>query len=444
MKKFFTLVATALVAMNLSAEPVEVFTTEGELEVELGGAWSWVGKDLPDQPNFDASAYDYIWIEYDVEENALEDFNDAPSWDGGGEPAGKKAIRFGTNDDGTGGYSTWTEDYRYIDGEYGIQGIPIRKEGNVEFALDTDNQTETEHPQKAHPNAGDPLNKHCVLIFFQPTEGFNDVLVISHVYFGTEADFKAARKKAGYKSYVYPETKNVLEGLEMESYIRNQIGPDGAVAQDQPCNGGVEDGVATINVRSKEAALGDNPTFSQWYGSWSADDPSTETAENVATWDTQGFIKLPKKFNANDKISVSMDVKAEKAISGVSVGCHNIPGQYQSGFANAPALNIGTTWSTYTIPERLISEVGCDAANFGSIAFDLTIINDEVTTSTANVVQFKNVKVMISEAVEEGDGITTVYEMTKNGWVRYNLAGQKVDKSYKGVVIENGKKFVQK
>lgn len=26
----------------------------------------------------------------------------------------------------------------------------------------------------------------------------------------------------------------------------------------------------------------------------------------------------------------------------------------------------------------------------------------------------------------------------------YNLAGQKVNKSYKGVVIQNGKKFVQK
>ena len=31
----------------------------------------------------------------------------------------------------------------------------------------------------------------------------------------------------------------------------------------------------------------------------------------------------------------------------------------------------------------------------------------------------------------------------ENG-VRYNLAGQKVDKSYKGVVIMNGKKMIQK
>lgn len=26
----------------------------------------------------------------------------------------------------------------------------------------------------------------------------------------------------------------------------------------------------------------------------------------------------------------------------------------------------------------------------------------------------------------------------------FNLAGQKIDKSYKGIVIQNGKKFVQK
>ena len=45
---------------------------------------------------------------------------------------------------------------------------------------------------------------------------------------------------------------------------------------------------------------------------------------------------------------------------------------------------------------------------------------------------------------EPTTGIKEIPVKVVNNGVRYNLAGQKVDKSYKGVVIENGKKFVQK
>ncbi|HRL64403.1 MAG TPA: chitobiase, partial [Segatella copri] len=51
------------------------------------------------------------------------------------------------------------------------------------------------------------------------------------------------------------------------------------------------------------------------------------------------------------------------------------------------------------------------------------------------------------KAVEkfESTGITniTTDEAAKNAPV-YNLAGQKVTKAYKGVVIKNGKKMIQK
>ena len=45
--------------------------------------------------------------------------------------------------------------------------------------------------------------------------------------------------------------------------------------------------------------------------------------------------------------------------------------------------------------------------------------------------------------LEQGDGIKDVKALKVNG-ARYNLAGQKVDASYKGIVIQNGKKFIQK
>ena len=52
----------------------------------------------------------------------------------------------------------------------------------------------------------------------------------------------------------------------------------------------------------------------------------------------------------------------------------------------------------------------------------------------------KNVKVI---NMNGGSGIKNVKAEKSNG-AMYNLAGQKVDASYKGIVIQNGKKFIQK
>ena len=46
--------------------------------------------------------------------------------------------------------------------------------------------------------------------------------------------------------------------------------------------------------------------------------------------------------------------------------------------------------------------------------------------------------------VSEVDGITAVKAAQANDGVIYNLAGQKVSESYKGVVIQNGVKMVRK
>jgi len=44
----------------------------------------------------------------------------------------------------------------------------------------------------------------------------------------------------------------------------------------------------------------------------------------------------------------------------------------------------------------------------------------------------------------EGTGIKDVKAAKAQDGARYNLAGQKVDAAYKGIVIQNGKKFIQK
>ena len=52
-------------------------------------------------------------------------------------------------------------------------------------------------------------------------------------------------------------------------------------------------------------------------------------------------------------------------------------------------------------------------------------------------------KIEIWDLDMEPTGIKTLNNKAQNG-VRYNLAGQKVDANYKGAVIMNGKKFIQK
>ena len=44
----------------------------------------------------------------------------------------------------------------------------------------------------------------------------------------------------------------------------------------------------------------------------------------------------------------------------------------------------------------------------------------------------------------DASNISVITKVNKQNGVIYNLAGQKVGKDYKGIVIQNGRKFMQK
>lgn len=105
-------------------------------------------------------------------------------------------------------------------------------------------------------------------------------------------------------------------------------------------------------------------------------------------------------------------------------------------------LDDANDWTKVTIPTYM---TGNDWTFVESIV-DLSAYDGKkiqfafVYTSTAEYAatwEVKNVKVT-------GDVVTTIsnIEGTKQTGLRYNLSGQRVDNSYKGVVIEDGKKFV--
>ena len=79
------------------------------------------------------------------------------------------------------------------------------------------------------------------------------------------------------------------------------------------------------------------------------------------------------------------------------------------------------------------------SVSYPSSDYELTVDNDgSIVTITFN----EDTKA-VNATVEAASGITAVKAAQQNGAI-YNLAGQKVDAGYKGLVIMNGKKVIQK
>jgi hypothetical protein len=77
-----------------------------------------------------------------------------------------------------------------------------------------------------------------------------------------------------------------------------------------------------------------------------------------------------------------------------------------------------------------------------SLTTNLILIENKAYTDLIN---YSNV--VLSGAtftIDNPDAIATVEAKAETNAVRYNIAGQRVGKSYKGLVVEKGQKFLQK
>ena len=120
------------------------------------------------------------------------------------------------------------------------------------------------------------------------------------------------------------------------------------------------------------------------------------------------------------------------------------------GFVNAQGYFIGEDINGI--------EVGLDEDSFADGKIDFHVWNNPeagISFADGNTVKTRlciskagwyyiyNVTLMSQEAYE-ATGISTVKTANNGNGLIYNLAGQRVDNSYKGLVIKNGKKVVQK
>ncbi|WP_026475217.1 endo-1,4-beta-xylanase [Alkaliflexus imshenetskii] len=96
-------------------------------------------------------------------------------------------------------------------------------------------------------------------------------------------------------------------------------------------------------------------------------------AAPVNPWDTQFFVKAPRKFEEGDRIRFSMKYRAEKAASSESQA-HNEPGGYLHwSMVGSPAFT--TAWKEHTFT----GAINASQAGMNTIAFNLALLGEANT-----------------------------------------------------------------
>ena len=173
-------------------------------------------------------------------------------------------------------------------------------------------------------------------------------------------------------------------------------------------------------------------------------------------WDNQFWIVSNRPLSAGETTIVQFKYKSAIPAK-VSTQSHAAPGNYLH-WAAIGDVNFDTEWQEFEASFTVAGE----ADQMESIAFNLSEIKDANTYELKDFVWktddgqqslidqegSKNFYVKTlggnPEMFDDGTGISTVVTNTTVPTVTYNLAGQRVSKDYKGIVIKNGKKVVNK
>ena len=348
------------------------------------GAWGgqWSGNNIANERDW--SGFDYLWIKYS-------------GFTG--------AINFGVM------YSEWLAKQSWGD-QFKDQTVAIKDpSGVIGIKLDHTSVYEKGNAEENGAYIGDIFSKHIREIFIQATAN-DSKITIEEIWLGSEEDYLQAVEE---NKWVDP---TVYAAITDDKCFFSKEYPNDYITAST-----VEDGVIVVNSPAK---------VNQDY-------------------DSQFWIWLTQKLPAGTKFKVTFDYKASEDANIGNTQCHNEPGQYIHW--QLFPMNFTTEWQTlsdiFTVPNECNGEDhGSDGYknDFHSIAFNLS--KDKDITY-----YFKNIKVEIDETAVAAEpeyfepapptGINSLSTVEKNGTL-YNLAGQKVDKNFKGIVIENGKKRFNK
>ena len=182
-----------------------------------------------------------------------------------------------------------------------------------------------------------------------------------------------------------------------------------------------------------------------------------------AKWATATTPNWPVNFDENAKVYVVTDVYNSITLEQITEAPANTPiivnaasaGSYTmtpKASATAPATNLlmssnGTvSQSSATLGNQIwvLAKLAGDKVGFGILKSGIEIEKGKAYLEIAVIVPGKDfLPFVIGDEENETTSIKAVETAEISGTV-YNLAGQKVGKDYKGIVIVNGKKFVRK
>jgi hypothetical protein len=191
----------------------------------------------------------------------------------------------------------------------------------------------------------------------------------------------------------------------------------------------------------------------------------TSSPDAEQDWDTQFFITTAHKFEVDERVRLVFDCRADVedlGLESVTIGtqAHANPGNYIH-WACAGNVTFTQDWQTFESQFIVSSDMTKpdDDKYMQSIAFNL---NPQIDGARQEINYYiDNIKLYIdepnatwddqemAEKVAEqwrgGDatGVKTLKTQKANSVIT-NLAGQRVDKNYKGIVIENGQKRINK
>ena len=477
MKKILLSVIALFAAVSMNAQTaVNDDPSYFNLDKSSGWGGKWFDlKDADGNLNYDASAYEYAWIKFSGN-------------------TGK--FRFGLTYSEWKSTEAWGETYfdamNVIEDAEGISFIKLEKEKTYEFG----------GPDKAaSPYAGDTWDKHIRQIWTQD-DGTEVSVTVEGIWFGTAAELKAALgggSSEGGSEGGEEGGEETTEGLGTAFNVENNLGLDSengtaltagtelASNEFVTITTGADDTYKPQEVAFKinggdvfKGGLqgGTNPKDADGASPNTSLSAPVSGAFLAIEAKEDGFLYIIHKASSNKAYTVFEEGTAiGYKFAAQGDAATDLGAVYQFELKGEGELNeivLPIDWAEQefleaTDADKYAAHVTVDAEGnpsweaikvngLGVIAFPVYkdckyIVNANGSKITAAGFVFSkadDVTIATEDGVEiyKGGGATAiqgakVVTVAGNSAI-YNLAGQKVNASYKGIVIKDGKKYIQK
>ena len=479
MKKILLSVIALFAAVSMNAQ-TKVQAEDGAFDINQPDAQKWGGTWYDFEPegtkgNFDASTYDYVWIKFSGNTGKFRfgiTYNEWKSTEAWGE--------------------TFFDDVKYIEDAEGIVFTKLEKEKTYEFG----------GPDKAaSPYAGDTWDKHIQNVYTQD-DGAPVNVKVEGIWFGTAAELKAALgggSSEGGEQGGEQGGEETTEGLGTAFNVENNLGLDSengtaltagtelASNEFVTITTGADDTYKPQEVAFKinggdvfKGGLqgGTNPKDADGASPNTSLSAPVSGAFLAIEAKEDGFLYIIHKASSNKAYTVFEEGTAiGYKFAAQGDAATDLGAVYQFELEGEGELNeivLPIDWAEQefleaTDADKYAAHVTVDAEGnpsweaikvngLGVIAFPVYkdckyIVNANGSKITAAGFVFSkadDVTIATEDGVEiyKGGGATAIQgakvaTVAGNSAI-YNLAGQKVNASYKGIVIKDGKKYIQK